>query len=717
MTGLDLETFLNLLRADLGTWAVLGLGTLGLALVVWSCFGSRRALRKCLVLSLAAHFGLVLYGSTVPSVRWAFRGDRRELAKRPHIRNIRVAPTVDAKAVTARKDAKLALNSSQSEAKKSVERRWDLLDSPVVLADASIRPERPKIDPPPAQTGTAPPLAQSPLPVEATTLDLRRPTSESSRPEPRFDPTNHQSGNSPALPVPGAATLADADEAQDGEDAPRQKENKRSEPASAPSPVTGSIVLQSDRRLRVDRTARNGNGRSREKASKPATARPGTPGFENLSGKVGARQSSRADGAPAGEVGSAAANGPIALDRITPRPPIGAALASVAERTERRGLPDVPRLYKPRLEPDRLARAQKGGASEASEHAVERALDWLSRHQDSDGRWNGGIARYEDGRAVKGDTDFTAHCPRGETCFGECAYWEADTALSGLALLAYLGAGYTHTDGRYAETVAKGIDYLLKQQKPDGDLRGRSRVVGMYCHAMATLSLCEAYALSGDPRLRDPAQRAVNYLVRSRALDGLGWRYEPRAPVGDTSILGWVVMGLKSAREVGLAISDEDSVRRGVVTWLEQVAAGQSRGLARYQPADRETPTMTAEAWVCRQFLGVGFADAATSEAARFLLQNESDRGPTNFYYWYYATLALYQHGGDEWDRWNFKIRDRIVELQRKTGHQSGSWDPDGSIYGAKGGRIYCTTLAALTLEVYYRYLRLYDQPMPHASR
>jgi len=32
-------------------------------------------------------------------------------------------------------------------------------------------------------------------------------------------------------------------------------------------------------------------------------------------------------------------------------------------------------------------------------------------------------------------------------------------------------------------------------------------------------------------------------------------------------------------------------------------------------------------------------------------------------------------------------------------------------MYGAKGGRIYCTTLAALTLEVYYRYLRLYDKP------
>ncbi len=120
---------------------------------------------------------------------------------------------------------------------------------------------------------------------------------------------------------------------------------------------------------------------------------------------------------------------------------------------------------------------------------------------------------------------------------------------------------------------------------------------------------------------------------------------------------------------------------------------------------------MTAEAWVCRQFLGVGGPGPASTEAAKFLLSHESDHGPTNMYYWYYATLALYQHGGEPWTKWNAALRDRLVGLQRTTGHQTGSWEPDGSLYGAKGGRIYCTALAALSLEVYYRYLRLYDAP------
>jgi hypothetical protein len=211
--------------------------------------------------------------------------------------------------------------------------------------------------------------------------------------------------------------------------------------------------------------------------------------------------------------------------------------------------------------------------------------------------------------------------------------------------------------------------------------------------------------------LRDPAERAVAFMVSARAADGMAWRYAPGAPAGDTSILGWVVMGLKSAKETGIPIPQESSIRRGTLLWLDKVASGDAKGLARYQPEEKVTATMTAEAWVCRQFMGVGGPGPASSEAASFLLENESDRGTTNIYYWYYATLALYQHGGEPWSRWNARVRDKIVGLQRSSGHQMGSWEPDNSLYGSKGGRIYCTTLAALSLEVYYRYLRLYDEP------
>ena len=164
-----------------------------------------------------------------------------------------------------------------------------------------------------------------------------------------------------------------------------------------------------------------------------------------------------------------AAGDPIPLARATPNSlemrTGGKALAALGDRSGGQGLIEIPKIYQPRLEPDRSSRAQRIGASAASELAVERALDWLTRHQDDDGGWDGGIARYDDGTAVKGDDDFTVHCPAGQICSGECAYWEADTALTGLALLTYLGAGYTHRDGRYTEVVGKGLDYLIAHAK------------------------------------------------------------------------------------------------------------------------------------------------------------------------------------------------------------------------------------------------------------
>jgi hypothetical protein len=99
-------------------------------------------------------------------------------------------------------------------------------------------------------------------------------------------------------------------------------------------------------------------------------------------------------------------------------------------------------------------------------------------------------------------------------------------------------------------------------------------------------------------------------------------------------------------------------------------------------------------------------------ESMTTLLQSLPSRTQPNIYYWYYATQAMHNMSGPEWDAWNRAMRRVLVETQTKEGCATGSWDPEllsgkGHVADA-GGRLMATSLAALSLEVYYRHLPLY---------
>ena len=172
-----------------------------------------------------------------------------------------------------------------------------------------------------------------------------------------------------------------------------------------------------------------------------------------------------------------------------------------------------------------------------TEAAVVAALDWLARHQDADGRWDAS----DHGAGQEKRTLGQDRKGAGE---------QADTGLTGLALLAFLGSGHTHQAGPHTITVKRGIDYLLANQGANGNLAGDAELFAfMYCHGMATLALTEAYAMTGDPRLARPVNRAIAYTVATQIPSDGGWRYKyPYSPGerGDTSHLGWQLMALKA---------------------------------------------------------------------------------------------------------------------------------------------------------------------------
>lgn len=356
----------------------------------------------------------------------------------------------------------------------------------------------------------------------------------------------------------------------------------------------------------------------------------------------------------------------------------------------------VPQSLQARLRSNRLEAAQPFGATANSEAAVAAALRWLASAQSADGRWDADL--FGAGR----ETKTLGHDRRG-------AGAQADMGITGLALLAFLGSGETHLAGPHRETVQHGLEFVLSGQASDGSLAGNAELfAAMYCHGMAALAVSEAYALSGDERLLPGLQKALHFTITAQNTAG-GWRYRPQEPTdpGDMSQFGWQLMTLKSAEMGGIAMPDPTRVR--MVRFLQSCSLGKRRGLAGYRPGDGASRTMTAEALVCRYFLDAENSPEAVDEAATYLMDELPQQRTANFYYWYYATLALFQRQGNDWQRWNEALQAELLARQRWDGTFAGSFDPN-DLWGGYGGRVYSTALATLCLEVYYRYLPLHGR-------
>lgn len=334
----------------------------------------------------------------------------------------------------------------------------------------------------------------------------------------------------------------------------------------------------------------------------------------------------------------------------------------------------------------RQAAVRQYGGTGDSEKAVNAGLKWLQSIQQPDGSWSFGKVG-EAGSPGSMDT--------------------TDMGATSMALLCFLGAGHTHrAEGDYQKVVESGLSYLMKnavRQLNAADLRGNFQGnSGLYVQGIATMCICEASALVPDDKeLRKLAIEAVSFVERSRDPVGGGWRYEPRQP-GDTSVVGWQLMALQSARAGKIRVSG--SALRDARQFLQSVQADGGAQYGYMRPQKNRQGT-TAVGLLCRMYLGWKREHSALKRGVDYLAARGPDR--EDMYYNYYATQVMHHFGGEVWDQWNVRMRQQLVETQIQDGPGAGSWDVTDP-HGSSGGRIYQTALSILTLEVYYRHLPIY---------
>lgn len=337
------------------------------------------------------------------------------------------------------------------------------------------------------------------------------------------------------------------------------------------------------------------------------------------------------------------------------------------------------------------------GGNQRTELAVAMGLKWIAAHQNRDGSWS--LEAFDHAGNCNGQCDATGV--------------RSDTAGTALALLPFLGAGYTHKgDHEYREVVADGLARLVAMQSADGDLRGRGNGQ-MYAHGQAAIALCEAYALTGDSKLKGPAQKAIDYIVKAQHPAG-GWRYSP-GEAGDTSVVGWQIMALRSAQMAKLEVPPHVFTKSD--QFLTSVQTSSSQGTFGYMPHARRTEVMTAEGLLCRLYSGWRTNSAPLLHGVDWLLKDYlPEENRLNMYYLYYATQVMHHVGHDRWKKWNERTKRVLVETQEQEGHLTGSWAPTDH-HDRAGGRLYMTALAVCSLEVYYRHLPIYkNEILPQAK-
>lgn len=320
--------------------------------------------------------------------------------------------------------------------------------------------------------------------------------------------------------------------------------------------------------------------------------------------------------------------------------------------------------------------ALPGGVTEC---AVLRALRWLKKNQESDGSWKKNKA-----------------------------------AMTGLALLSFLAHGETPASEEFGPTVEKAIRWLVDHQGRGGGWPRR------YQHAIAAYAICEAYALTKVPILKETAERATDIIIKGQNASG-GFDYGlNRTQRDDTSVMGWCAQALKAASMADLEVEGLDQSMELAVKGFQK-NAHPSGGFGYCGPG---AGGLTGVGVLCMQLLGA----AREPEARKGLMALENAsfnwEGGGKFnknYYWYYITQAKFHAGAETWNRWNKMFAPVLVKNQTVIRNaimgpkgkmvDIGYWEMDKALSGHTDGVVMNTALSVLQLQVYYRYLPTFRSP------
>jgi len=333
-----------------------------------------------------------------------------------------------------------------------------------------------------------------------------------------------------------------------------------------------------------------------------------------------------------------------------------------------------------------VTRKRGGGAVAAT---VDRGLGWLLRHQIEDGSWRGAASLACGRCSGPGKRDYPA-------------------AVTGLSLLAFVGAGHTHRAGDHRTEVKNAARFLVGRQRDDGashpkDVSGDERE--MYGNAMATLALSELFAATGSQYLKAPVERGVRYIERAQA-PYAGWRYRPHERDSDTSVTVWQMLALISAGRAGVRVNPATFV--GARRWLSSMTEPSTFRVG-YNRRGRGSVGITATALALRLILRDRRSEPEVSGGIDLLKANPpvwpaaadptSVGNPPDVCYWYFGTLATRRLGDSDGRAWSRAMESLLLSRQSRSGHEDGSWPPPGR-WSRIGGRPFTTAMCILMLEM-----------------